>query len=201
MAEIKSIVAKNIAELRTNAGMTQIDLAVKLNYSDKAVSKWERGESLPDIAVLMEITQIFGVTLDYLVEEEHVKQSSPRRSQNHALITLLCLGFVWLLATACFVALTISSLPNTWMAFVYATVVSSIVHLVLNCVWFGGKYNELIISVLMWCILTCIYLSLLVFGGHNLWLIFILGAPGQLIILFWSKIRPVNRKKDKNDSN
>lgn len=56
--------------------MTQSDLADKLNYSDKAVSKWERAESIPDIAVLKEIADLFDVTLDYLVNEEHNEPES-----------------------------------------------------------------------------------------------------------------------------
>ena len=49
---LKTIIAKNIVLLRTGERLTQAELAERLNYSDKAVSKWERGESLPDIAVI-----------------------------------------------------------------------------------------------------------------------------------------------------
>ena len=71
MQDLKFIIAKNIQKLRQEKGMTQLELAEKLNYSDKTVSKWERGESLPDIVVLKSVADIFQVTLDYLVEEEH----------------------------------------------------------------------------------------------------------------------------------
>ena len=67
MENIKQIVAKNIADLRRASGLTQMEFAEKLNYSDKAVSKWERGDSLPDVAVLKQIADLFQVTLDYLV--------------------------------------------------------------------------------------------------------------------------------------
>lgn len=71
MQDLKPIIAKNITRLRTDNEMTQARLQQKLNYSDKAVSKWERGESVPDIAVLNEIAVLFGVTVDYLISEEH----------------------------------------------------------------------------------------------------------------------------------
>ena len=71
MQELKNIIAKNIQECRNACGLTQLELAEKLNYSDKAVSKWERGESLPDISVLKKMSEIFGVSLDYLTEEVH----------------------------------------------------------------------------------------------------------------------------------
>ena len=71
MSDKRFIIGKNIAELRKSSGLTQLELAEKLNYSDKSVSKWERGESLPDIVVLKSVADLFEVTLDYLVEEEH----------------------------------------------------------------------------------------------------------------------------------
>ena len=58
MEDLKLIIAKNIVMLRRRDGMTQFELAQRLNYSDKAVSKWERGESVPDIAVLKALTDI-----------------------------------------------------------------------------------------------------------------------------------------------
>ena len=69
MEELKTVIAKNISELRRSAMMTQLDLAERLNYSDKAVSKWERAESVPDISVLKAIADIFGVSVDYLLRE------------------------------------------------------------------------------------------------------------------------------------
>ena len=69
LKDYKPIISKNILELRVKQGMTQAELAERLHYSDKAVSKWERGESLPDIAVLAEVAGIFGVTLDDLIRD------------------------------------------------------------------------------------------------------------------------------------
>ena len=71
MEDLKVTIAKNIQTLRKNTGLTQSGLAERLNYSDKAVSKWERGESLPDIAVLKEIADLFGVSVDYLLSDSH----------------------------------------------------------------------------------------------------------------------------------
>ena len=71
MADMRLIIAKNLIDLRKSQGMTQLELAERLNYSDKAVSKWERGESLPDITVIKTIADLFGVTVDYLITEEH----------------------------------------------------------------------------------------------------------------------------------
>ena len=67
LSELKLICASNIIRLRTAAGMTQAELGAKLNYSDKSVSKWERGEAIPDAWVLTRLAEIFGVTVDYIL--------------------------------------------------------------------------------------------------------------------------------------
>ena len=209
MSEIKSIIAKNIASLRTSAGLTQLELAEKLNYSDKAVSKWERGESTPDVAVLTHIADLFGVPLDYLVREDHEGMPTPEfevdekkkterimktkllRRRNRGFITGMCLILVWLLATTVFMILDASlgeGVRGHYLVFAYAVPATMIVWLVFNSVWFNTRRNFLIISLLMWTVLLCIHMTLYSFG-FNLWMIFILGVPGQIIIVLWSMIK------------
>lgn len=196
MKDIKSIIAGNIAALRTAHKMTQTELAEKLNYSDKAVSKWERAESIPDITVLAQISELFGVTVDYLIEEKHekpvspIKEISPRKKYNRAIITGISILLVWFLATFIFVTTDIATtdLFGHWLVFIYAVPASFIVWLVFNCIWFNKRRNFLIISLLMWSVLICAYLTALVFS-FNIWLIFALGIPGQIIIFMWSRLR------------
>ena len=82
MDQLKLIVAQNITDLRRKNNMTQAELAEKLNYSDKAISKWERGESLPDVTVLKSIADIFHVTVDYLLKPEHHEEEERLRKRN-----------------------------------------------------------------------------------------------------------------------
>lgn len=194
--ELKVIVAKNIAELRRQAGFTQIELAEKLNYSDKAVSKWERGESIPDVSVLKSIADLFGVTVDYLISDDHTelfmkrKKNSKRRVKNRGFITGISIVLVWLIATLVFVIVELitKNVRAHWLSFVYAVPVSVIVWLVFNSMWFNRRRNFFIISMLMWTVLWSLYITLLPFG-FNVWLIFVLGIPGQVIILLWSRIK------------
>lgn len=197
MNNIKSIVAKNISELRQQRGMTQLELAEKLNYSDKAVSKWERAESMPDISVLVEIADMFGVPLDYLVREEHErpklkkeKKEKPARNYNKKFIAGLSVLVVWLVAFLVFVIISLAAKdsPVQWLMFVYAVPVSMIVWLVFNSIWFDTRKNYLIISLLMWSLLVALHVSFLP-AGANIWQIYLLGIPGQIIILMWSKLR------------
>lgn len=202
MEDLKQIVADNIADLRKKHNITQAELAEKLNYSDKAVSKWERGESIPDVGVLKEIADIFSVKIDYLVTTDHTDaelltpRMNKRRARNHRLILAISIVLVWLVATFTFVNihLIIPDLPHHWMAFIFALPVTCIVWLVFNSVWFNPKLNFLIISLLLWLGLVAIYLSLLFFAGVNAWLLFVLGIPGQIIIILWSGIRAPHRK-------
>lgn len=202
--DIKPIIAKNIADLRLAKGMTQLELAEKINYSDKAVSKWERAESVPDIAVLMEIADLFQVSLDDLVRFKQPIEKTPasteaseqRKKRNRAFITGIGILLVWFIAV--FVFAIIDMLPEKvnfhWLAFVYAVPISMIVWLVFNSIWFNRHRNFLIISFLMWSILGSIFLTALLFG-INIWQIFILGIPGQLMILLWSKLNFKRNKK------
>lgn len=196
MDSIKQIVAKNITELRRTSGMTQLELAEKLNYSDKAVSKWERGESLPDVAVLKQIADLFSVTMDFLVSSDHKELShertiyAGRELRNRRIIMGISIILVWLAATIAFVVvdLVLGSAARNWVVFVYAVPVSIIVWLVFTSLWFNPRWNFVIVSLLMWSSLACIHISVLL-AGFNIWIIYILGIPGQAIILLWSGLK------------
>ncbi len=195
MKDIKPIIAKNITILRQNAKMTQSELAERLNYSDKAISKWERGESIPDITVLKALVDLFGVPLDYLVQENQQPvmpepEAAPAKRRNHKVITVLGILLVWLLATGAYVVLDLiyEKTQIHLLAFVYAVPVSVLVWLVMNSVWFGGKHNCAIVAVLMWATLIGVVLTLML-HGMMIWQPLLLGIPGQIIIAFWSKLQ------------
>lgn len=213
MDQIKSIISKNITALRLAKGITQIELAEMLNYSDKAISKWERGESIPDVTVLYRISEIFGVTLDYLVhshkevDDSGIKLHDAARKKNHIVITCMSVLLVWLLATfafALFDMMPVETRALHSLAFIYSIPVSAVVWLIFNSIWFNAKINYLIVSLIMWSVLASLYLSLLAFVHSSFWIIFTLGVPGQIIILLWSgikypKIRKNFRRKKKAD--
>lgn len=191
MQDLKPIIAKNIADLRRAASMTQIELATQLNYSDKAVSKWERGESIPDVAVLKEIADLFSVKVDYLLTEDHStaapEELSPKKRRDHTVISLLSVSLVWLVATFVFVCMRIAlpEMHSLWLAFVYALPVTAIVTLVFNSMWGQPRRNYWIITALVWSALLSVYLS---YPVGMMWLIFLLGIPAQIIIVLWSRL-------------
>ncbi len=203
MEDLKPIIAKNITQLRQASKMTQSELAERLNYSDKAVSKWERAESLPDITVLKAIADQFGVPLDYLVREDsegmpvcpEQKQFVPNRERNHAIITTLSILLVWFVATLVYVMIDVltKNVSVHWITFLYAVPATMIVWLVFNSIWFNTRRNYLIVSLLTWSGLLCVVLTLFAFHIYT-WQLLLLGIPGQIIIVLWSKLQYRERK-------
>lgn len=196
MQDLKFTIAKNIQKLRQERGMTQLELAEKLNYSDKSVSKWERGESLPDIIVLKAVADLFEVTLDYLVEEEHsgkqfTKEIMDRNyRRNCYIITGTSIFIVALMATLIF-GILVMFFPGTgypWLCYIYAIPMALIVWLVFNSIWFNPRKNFMIVSFLVWSLLLALYLTFFVMGFHIL-PILLVGIPAQLIIWMWSKLK------------
>lgn len=196
MEDLKPIIAKNIMMLRQKAKLTQSDLAEQLNYSDKAISKWERAESIPDITVLKAIADLFEVPLDYLVREDHEEpeeekpEPAARKKRNHAVITMLSILIVWFMATLAYVLgdILVPGFPMRYLVCVYALPVSMIVWLVFNSIWFNSRRNYMIISLLMWSSILSVMLSLYALG-IGAWQLMLLGVPGQAAIWLWSKLQ------------
>ena len=195
MEDVKSTVAKNITELRILNNMTQMELAEKLNYSNKTVSKWERGESSPDISVLVEIADLFDVTLDYLVraetiEEAVIEHKNQEIKYSRRAISYIAEGAGWMVAIFAFIITTliINRMSFQWLYFVYTLPVALIIKLIFNSVWFNPRHNYLIISALMWSILAAIHITFLFFK-INVSLIYFLGVAGQVVIVMWSFIK------------
>jgi transcriptional regulator with XRE-family HTH domain len=179
--------------------LTQLELAERLNYSDKAISKWERGESIPDIVVLKSIADMFEVTVDWLIcdhdndapvadaDEEKALAAKAKRRRMHNAVTAMSVVLTWVLALLVFIIFDASEAIGEarYLVFLYAVVASLIVWLVFNSIWHNKRRNYLIASLLMWSVLIAAHVSVLA-GGFNLWQIYLLGIPGQLIIVLWS---------------
>ena len=196
MSELRFIVGKNIQTLRITKGLTQQQLAEHLNYSDKTVSKWERGESLPDIVVLKMIADYFQVSLDYIVEEIHPVGSNHHSGtkaiykRNCYIITASSIFMVVLVAGLLFGILEML-LPGTvypWLCYAYGIPAAMIVWLVFNSLWFNPRKNYIIVSLLVWSILMALFCTFLV-TGYKIWQVLLVGVPAQAIIFLWSRLR------------
>lgn len=209
--KLKMQVGSNIAAYRKRAGMTQADLAQRINYTDKAVSKWERGESMPDVQTLVQLAKLYSITLDELVADPDalpentgavqqtmgkvVERTLKRKADKRIIIWLSSL-LVWFVATLVFVVLTSARVPYGWLAFLFAVPADAIVVLSLRSAWRDFRWNRALISIIMWGSLACIFAVLALFLDRY-WLIFLLGVPGQLAILLWFRMfRTPKEEKD-----
>lgn len=199
MDDLKYTTASNIINLRQKAGMTQSELAALINYSDKSVSKWERAEAVPDAYVLKKMSEIFGVTVDYLLSPHDGWDQDPRQKKpaySNQVIILLSVTGVWMLALILFISLWL--LGNlVWIIFIYAILFSMLVLLVLNSVLEQGRHNYFIISALLLSVVASLYFSFLYFGKQNYWQLFLLLAPSWIVVYLASRLRK-RPDKEKN---
>lgn len=201
--ELKIRLGMNIATLRKRSAMTQAMLAQRINFSDKAVSKWERGESIPDVMTLMELAKLFGVTVDDLLRDpkalpekvgivEQVMgkavEKTLKRKANKRIIAQLCTVLVWFVALLIFVILSSLEIGYSWLAFFYAVPATCIVLLCLRSAWRDFRSNKWLISGIVWGVLISIYATIFFLARTNLWKILLLGIPGQIAIFLWFRM-------------
>ena len=187
MQEINKKIAENLIRYRKAAGMTQAELAEKINYSDKSVSKWESGNGIPDVYTMLQIAELFGVSLQALIDGEESIYVKPTKRLRF-LIMLLSSGLVWLVATCIFVG-TCLLFPNAaaWLAFIYAVDVNAIVMLVYAAIWKYRMLNFICVSTIIWMTITSLYLTLCVIMSNvtGLWTLFLVGIPLQVLEILW----------------
>ena len=210
--KLKLQIGANIAAYRKRAGLTQAGLAEKLNYSDKAVSKWERGESVPDVLTLVQLAEQFDIQVgDLLVDPnqlpeetgavqqamEQVVEKTLKKKANKSIILQLSSLLVWFVALLVYVVVSSFDVPYSWLAFFVAIPANAIVLLSLRSAWHDFRWNRALISIIVWGSLLCIHAFLLVFLKHNYWKIFLLGIPGQIAVFLWFRLfRPVKENQN-----
>lgn len=202
MKDLTLIIAKNISQLRKNAKLTQAELAEKLGYSDKAISKWERGDGTPDVMTLVSIAELFGTTLDYIVSDNEgtpIPTPVPTKKKAHVVITSLAVLCVWFLAVLVFVCIEMAfSGSRSWLVFIGALPITFTVLIVFNSVWGKMHRNFLFMSALIWSFLTFIFFFL---TTPHPWMIFLTGIPLQIGVFLWyALISPSHiEKKSRKD--
>ena len=191
---VNARIAKNLIYYRKAVGMTQAEVAAKINYSDKSVSKWESGNGVPDIYILIQLASLFNVTVNDLIgdnEPEVHTENEKKRNNLQILIMLLSSGIVWLVATFLFVTGNLVSRDKPWeLAFLFALPVNAVLLIVLSAVWKYKLLNFLSVSALIWTVIVCLY-SILndIYPDESFFLLFVLGAPLQILEILWVYFR------------
>ena len=211
--KLRKQIGANIAAYRKRGGQTQAQLAEMLNYSDKAVSKWERGESVPDVITLVQLSELFGITVDELIVDpaalpantgkvEQVMgmavEKTLKRKADKNIILQLSSVLVWFVALLAFVVFSSLELPKSWIAFFYAIPANAIVLLSLRSAWRDFRWNQSLVSIIVWGGILSLYMTLLVFFQLNIWKLFLLGIPGQIAVLLWFRLY---RKQPREETN
>lgn len=211
MEDIKFILARNLTAYRKANNLTQLELAEKLNYSDKAVSKWERAESVPDIGVLKQIATLYNITIDDLVKDKdvtrlRVKNIQKNKKISHVLISLLSVGAVFFVAVCLFVGLNFFNIVGedtifkAWHCFIIAIPIACIIMIVFSCIWFSLLVRFFFISALPWMLALLIDIMLISADFGNSYLFYLVCIPIQLIIIFWFFLHYArNKSKRKNE--
>jgi len=216
--KLKLQIGANIAAHRKNAGLTQAGLAEKLNYSDKAVSKWERGESIPDVLTLMHLAELFGITVNDLLCDPNelpgnpgtlekamtqVSEKALKRKANKNVILALSSTLVWFVALLAYVILSSFDFLEKYscLLFFFAVPANAIVLLSLRSAWHDFRWNKALISIIVWGFIWAIHATLLFVFEYNFWKLYLLGIPGQIAIFLWFRMfRPAKEKEEETNA-
>ena len=196
LSELKLISASNIIRLRTNAGMTQAELGAQLNYSDKSVSKWERGEAIPDAYVLTRLAELFGVSVDYLLSTHDAwtpPEEEPAPAQySFGVITAVAILAVWTMALTGFVVLWLVGVI-WWPVFAVALTVSLLAYLILLIVFKRWRPLRDVIAAFVASVFVLIYVLILPLGNN--WQLFLILIPAEILVFLVFHIRKKPRKR------
>lgn len=207
MDELKDTIAKNLVQLRMQSHLTQLQLAKLINYSDKAVSKWERGEAIPDIRVLIKLSEIYGVTIDDIVKAKGVEkavQPKKRISGLRALIVAMAAVLVWLIATGVFMIFYfIAPTANyAWLVFVVAPLPTAIVFTVLAALWGNRLAQALACSALIWACALILHIFVITFTSFDkAYYVYIVAGVFELLVILWFSYRWYLKKKHSTTQN
>lgn len=186
---LKQIIAKNITYYRKQIGWTQLELAEQLNYSDKSVSKWERAEGLPDIVVLTTMAELFGITVNDLLQKDEPtppvqEEKTSLSTQSRITVLLLSAGLAFFVAAFVFFIckLVVPDMSNAWYAFIAVLPVCAVIAVVFSCLWWDWLVRCISISALVWTLALCVDIML---ANRNSFLIYIVAAVFQVLIVLW----------------
>lgn len=198
MNNLEKTFSNNLTKYRTLMGLKQSELAKMINYSDKSISKWERGEGLPDLKATIKLCEIFGITVDDMLKEnddydKKITKTIVVKNKKHTLVSILSASVVWFVATIVYISLLITQTPgDIWLPFIYAIPVSSIVLLVFSSIWGNNVHQAICVSCILWGIILSIAFSI---STRLIWFIAVIGAVFQIMVILWFILKKLRARK------
>ena len=194
--ELKLISASNIIKLRTEKGLTQAELGAMLNYSDKTISKWERGEAIPDAYVLTQMAELFGVSVDFILSS-HDKWEKPKENEaeevHYSVERIIAIAVIGTLTAflIAFVTLWLMGIVE-WRLFLFALSAAILVYMILICVFRRTRHLQYVIALFVASLFVIVYFTL---PKANPWQLFLILVPAEVIVFLACNIRVRKRRK------
>lgn len=184
--DIKQVVSRNLIKYRKLNNLTQAQLASKLNYTDKAISKWEQGETIPDVYVLEQIANLYNIKLEDLLHQETTLERVQTFTKNKYVITLLSTLLVWLIGMVCYVLIEIISPSRypSYLTFIACIPATFIVLVVFNSLWGARIYNMIFTSGINWGV-SLFLVQLLSKYSEQMWYLYFVSAIFEILIILW----------------
>lgn len=201
MDELKETIAKNLVELRTQAHLTQLQLAEMLNYSDKAVSKWERGEAIPDLRVLIKLASIYNITVDDIITSstaDKIVKPKLNIGTKRLFITLLSVGLVWFVATVIFMIFYFIPVTagRAYLTYIVAPFASAVVLLVFSAKWGNRITNTISCSLVLWTFVLIFHIFVKTFTSFDkIYFLYIVASVFEVLIILWFAFRWVVKRR------
>lgn len=204
--EEREIIARNITYLRKKHGLSQLELAEKIQYSNKNISKWEKAETTPSVFTLKRLAEIFGITVDELVstlQEEKDKEGLSEETDDtepddrkdskvkmvlglpisiKVLYLLMTEAIILVMAFIAIVVLGFADVTsfNKWLLLLYILPAMSLaVFIFIICV--KKRVDIISLSLFGWLLSLCFFVTFR--SAKNVHLIFLLMATIQFLII------------------
>lgn len=183
MNDIRQTVSQNLIKIRKQNNLTQAELSNKINYSDNAISRWEKGEVLPSLETLQTLSLIYNVPLAFFIEEHEDSETKIYNSKKRSLSFAIMSSAILSVLSIC--ALIFLLLHNYTGKFYYncfvwgAPVIAFIVRQTIK-VCYKDKLFLLTSSIFSWSLLFAIYFQ---WFSLNIWPIFLIGMPVQITLI------------------
>lgn len=193
MANVKETVRSNLVKLRKERKWTQMELAEKIGYSDKAISRWETGEVNPDIETLDKLAELYEVDISVFFSEYNPKEYKAQTFRANQLgrkiaVWILMVAALWYIGIMVFIYSSTFKMDSSrsWLIFIWLLPITFVLCSCFNVKWGNSALAIVFASLICWSLLTAIYLQ---FFEYNVYLLFISGVPIQVAIFLLAYMR------------
>jgi transcriptional regulator with XRE-family HTH domain len=194
-SRIRSVLAEKLTAYRKRAGLTQAELAEKLNYSDKSISKWERGDGMPDLLVLCRLADLYDIPLDAFLREGPLVRSQREQKSRHIIITLISIGLAFFVGAIGFFVCYLLNISVRWLAFIYAVPVSMLLLVIFSHKWGGLLGQAIAVSALVWTLCGAVFISFLAIAKmKSVAMLFMVAGVFQVLIILWYVLMWVRKR-------